>query len=206
LGVDAQASVTEIKRQYRILVFLHHPDKHNNTKESNQYFATINEAYHTLTNTAKRTAYDLKIIKNNHDFFHNYALEKDAKLFCDFLDNLTKTVNTVDSFDINKSELLNCLLFITQENKIHLIEEQNNQELCNRYFDNIEQLSIKLPYSYLKYLISNISWKNEKYKSNLLKLLKILKHKKELYYTGLLTPWVVLLISVLLCLLIYFVK
>jgi DnaJ-class molecular chaperone len=57
LGVDEKASDDEIKKAYRKLSMLHHPDKNGNTDESKQKFQELNNAYETLSDANKRRTY-----------------------------------------------------------------------------------------------------------------------------------------------------
>ena len=58
LGVEETASKEEIKKAYRTLSMKHHPDKNNNSIESNTMTKTINEAYETLGDEQKKAEYD----------------------------------------------------------------------------------------------------------------------------------------------------
>lgn len=58
LGVAETATQAEIKKTYRKLVTEHHPDKNAGSKESEDKFKEIAEAYETLGNETKRKAYD----------------------------------------------------------------------------------------------------------------------------------------------------
>jgi DnaJ-class molecular chaperone len=54
LGVNRNASQEELKKAYKKLVMEHHPDRGGD----HDHFAKINEAYETLKDPAKRSAYD----------------------------------------------------------------------------------------------------------------------------------------------------
>lgn len=56
LGVSHAASSTEIKRAYRRLARLHHPDL--NTQAQDAQIKRLNEAYEILSDSHKRAAYD----------------------------------------------------------------------------------------------------------------------------------------------------
>lgn len=60
LGVQQNSSVDEIKKAYRKLSFIHHPDK-NNSPESTQMFQKLAEAYSILSDPAKRQHYDMEL-------------------------------------------------------------------------------------------------------------------------------------------------
>ncbi|OGN88060.1 MAG: molecular chaperone DnaJ [Chloroflexi bacterium RBG_13_46_14] len=57
LGIDRNASDSEIKTAYRKLAFQYHPDR-NHEAGSEDKFKEINEAYEVLSNPEKRDAYD----------------------------------------------------------------------------------------------------------------------------------------------------
>jgi DnaJ-class molecular chaperone len=67
LEVDDNASPEEIKKSYRRLSMLHHPDKNKNNVESTEKFQKISEAYETLSDSEKRKEYDLT---RNNPFFN----------------------------------------------------------------------------------------------------------------------------------------
>jgi curved DNA-binding protein CbpA len=60
LNVDFEASETEIKKQFRKLASIHHPDKNGGSKKSEETFKLIINAYETLSDSQKRTIYDIK--------------------------------------------------------------------------------------------------------------------------------------------------
>lgn len=63
LEVPETASSDDIKKSYRQLSLKFHPDRNNNSAESNAKFQKISEAYETLGDLEKRKAYDMS--KNN---------------------------------------------------------------------------------------------------------------------------------------------
>jgi curved DNA-binding protein CbpA len=56
LGVAANASAAEIKKAYRRLARMYHPDL--NTQTRDEQIKRLNEAYEILSNVRKRAAYD----------------------------------------------------------------------------------------------------------------------------------------------------
>ena len=59
LGIEEKANEDEIKKAYRKLSMIHHPDKNGNTDESKQKFQELNNAYATLSDANKRRTYDM---------------------------------------------------------------------------------------------------------------------------------------------------
>ena len=64
LGVAECATESEIKSAYRKLAKQYHPDTHPGNMECEKKFREINEAYDTLSDSAKRKQYDEEHIGN----------------------------------------------------------------------------------------------------------------------------------------------
>jgi curved DNA-binding protein len=58
LGVDRNASESEIKKAYRKLAMKYHPDRTNGDKSAEEMFKKISEAYAVLSDKEKRKQYD----------------------------------------------------------------------------------------------------------------------------------------------------
>lgn len=58
LGVERNASDDDIKQAYRRLAMKHHPDKNGGSKEAEEAFKAVTEAYDVLKDPQKRAAYD----------------------------------------------------------------------------------------------------------------------------------------------------
>lgn len=58
LGVQPTATELEIKKAYRKLAIIHHPDKNPNDPTAHEKFQNIGEAYQVLSDTDLRKAYD----------------------------------------------------------------------------------------------------------------------------------------------------
>jgi len=65
LEVNRDASFEEIKKAYRRLSMIHHPDKNGNCEESTMKFKQLANAYETLSDEDKRTMYDMGIRNGN---------------------------------------------------------------------------------------------------------------------------------------------
>ena len=57
IGVSKSASADEIKSQYRKLALKFHPDR-NKSKDAQEHFKEISEAYAVLSDSGKRQLYD----------------------------------------------------------------------------------------------------------------------------------------------------
>ena len=58
LGLDEKCAPEDIKKAYRKLSFMHHPDKNGNSQESTEKFQKISEAFSVLSDPNERVKYD----------------------------------------------------------------------------------------------------------------------------------------------------
>jgi DnaJ-class molecular chaperone len=58
LGLDEKCAPEDIKKAYRKLSFMHHPDKNGNSQESTEKFQKISEAFSILSDPNERVKYD----------------------------------------------------------------------------------------------------------------------------------------------------
>src|SRR6056297_356081 len=72
LGVSKNASQDEIKKAYRKLAQKYHPDHSDGSKESEERFKEISEAYAVLSDEEKRKQYDTY---GSEDFQQRYSQE-----------------------------------------------------------------------------------------------------------------------------------
>lgn len=61
LGVPRSADLTEIRAAYKKLAFQYHPDLNPGDKLAEERFKLINEAYHTLSDSVKKSRYDARL-------------------------------------------------------------------------------------------------------------------------------------------------
>ena len=96
LGVKKNSSTDEIKKKYRALALLYHPDKHNDPKKT-EYFKKISEAYEILSDPFSRKDYDLNTYLQNESVYgsrdYSYEFtEDDYKLLQIYYDKCTESV------------------------------------------------------------------------------------------------------------------
>jgi len=83
LNVDKYSSSDDIKKSYRKLALLYHPDKNLDDVQSEEKFKEISEAYDVLSNPIKKQEYDYKygytmnietILNNFDNDIYNFAI------------------------------------------------------------------------------------------------------------------------------------
>ena len=64
LGVNKNASSSEIKKAYRTLAIKYHPDRNLGNKAAEEKFKDINQAYEVLSDQTRRVQYDQSLNRN----------------------------------------------------------------------------------------------------------------------------------------------
>ena len=73
LGVNKNATSSEIKKAYRELAKKYHPDKNKGNIEAEEKFKEIQEAYDTLGDEKKRKEYDNPMFSENYGNFDDFG-------------------------------------------------------------------------------------------------------------------------------------
>jgi DnaJ-class molecular chaperone len=95
LGVNQQASLEEIKKQYRLLAKKYHPDR-NKSADASDMFKKISTAYETLKDPQKREEYNQSLMYQsvytgrNQDHTDNQWFSSDLDNLFDFIFKKTK--------------------------------------------------------------------------------------------------------------------
>lgn len=109
LGVPRNATIKDIKSSYRKLVMKYHPDV-SRTKDTEEMFKLINEAYTVLSNPTLREKYDKKLQETqllNYDLSPIVrAADKIRKSIKVFVDSIQRVFEEI-SRDKNLSKLTN---------------------------------------------------------------------------------------------------
>lgn len=103
LELQRNASQDDIKKSYRRLAKIYHPDKTNGDKIKEQKFKEISDAYNILSDKQKKEEYDIKINQKNnqHD---EYTVNKD---YFDIFNNINKIYNITSTRKIGNNITIN---------------------------------------------------------------------------------------------------
>jgi curved DNA-binding protein CbpA len=101
LGVSRNAAMEEIKKSYKKLVLIYHPDV-NPQPDSHEHFKEISKAYQTLSNPELRKLYDEEI-NQFHDFsfirIFKYSYKKFSEKTGDFLNKVRSRLDKLTGKD-----------------------------------------------------------------------------------------------------------
>jgi hypothetical protein len=141
-----------LKKRYRKLALKYHPDKNNNTEESNEHFKKINEAYNYLLRELPDIILEEELIYDSQSIYLN-VLKNFIKTVMDgnYSDLISKIINdilnkgkqvTVKIFeDLDKDTALNIYIFLSRYKSVLYFSEdllENVKQMVIQKYDNVE--------------------------------------------------------------------
>jgi len=164
LQINKNATRNEIKKAYKKLILIYHPDKNHNVNSSNK-FMEIKMAYDILMDPHKKNEYDVMSSHQQielYDFFKEYVFSSHPiyeQLIFKFYDNEQDLKNDINSFNIKniynkfKSQSLNTNqdqdiilpIYDYNENdeKLHIPKQYTiNIDLIDRYLNKFYKMYV----------------------------------------------------------------
>lgn len=150
-----ELTLQHLKTRYRKMALKYHPDKNGNTKESNEHFRKINEAYNYLRSEFKH--FDPEIDKDDEeeeqDSIYLNVLKNFIKSVMDgnYIDIITKIVNDILTKgkhislkifeDLDKDAAMSIYIFLSRYKSILYISDDlldNVKQMVIQKYDNVE--------------------------------------------------------------------
>jgi len=206
LEVTPLATALQIKKSFRQLALRHHPDKNPGNAYAEAKFREIQEAYEVLSNTGRREEYNYKrwYSRSIKQDFKQEPLTADAVLAsCERLSSYMRTVNILqvdyDGLSYHIRQLLN-------DKNIALVNQSTGKNLAAKVIEQILPCAAPLPYKYIAPIVSLLLRVAD---NNALLVTQIAafaaQHKQKSKWQKYRVP-IVLAVTVLICILIYFVS
>ena len=154
-------SKEELKKKYYKLALLYHPDKHQNSIESNEKFKQITEAYELLKREIEDESEIEENISMNYSSFLNLFLNNNTFLssIINYLLNDYENI-TIQLFEgINKNVALEVYNFILKNKEILHISNDLVEKLKNIIIDKYKDVNIYILKPSLDELINDRIYK-----------------------------------------------
>src|SRR5450432_316064 len=164
LKVQPTATSLQIKKSFRQLALLYHPDKNPGNAIAEATFREIQEAYETLINPEKREEYNYKRWYSrsiNEQFIHEPLSAALVLKECTRLNEYMQTVNVLrvdfDGLSYHIRQLLS-------DTNINILQQSNDESINADIIEKTLQSASVLPFGYIQpitNLLMKITGNNE---------------------------------------------
>ena len=202
LGIIPAAPAAEIKKAYRLLAVKYHPDKNPDNVYAEAQFKEVQEAYAILSNPTKRVKYDEERWLSG---MGNRMRDKQAITPAWILhecEKLSTHISAIDTHRMSHASLRDYVLMILSDAHIGVLLSANDQVLNDRIVSEILKATRSLDEEYLDDIaapLNNIA-SAERKQALLREITECKKRARQQRYL----PYVVILLTAFLCLLMYF--
>lgn len=136
LRVPPRATELELKKAYRKLAFIYHPDRHSEGEQYLSYFLKLQEAYDILSDREARRKYDEQYIYHFGSLSTHYITNSESIL--KELQHLYHLASDIEHGGYPKSMVIDYFRYMIQEPHPSILNDQLEEK------EDWEQLSIYL--------------------------------------------------------------
>ena len=206
LRIPYNANEKEIKKSYRQLAMKFHPDKNEGNPLADDHFKELQEAYAILSNPGRRSAY-------NQQRWYHYSNRKQYDIPPVTADSilhkckaLKRYITTLNSHYINRQALNNYILDCLSPSNLQQLISGHDKLANENIITELLKSTHHLPYKNVQKicaLLTSLACDDNRVIKN---INNYLKEKKYLNYRHKFMPLIVLIISLLICIFIYYLS
>ncbi len=207
LQLPPSASPPEIKKAYRQLAQEFHPDKHNNDPYKAVQFAQIKEAYETLSNPVKKNYY-LQQRWYNQSIGRKFSAHEPVTppVILKQCLELNKYVASLDKHRMDKEGLADYICDILSDSTIKQLKTFNEPDINKTIIISLLNTMEPLRLSQAKKVsiqLFQLAGENNESENLIMAAMKYYHSKEKIRKYQ---PLVIILITIIICLLMYFVS
>lgn len=146
LGITPSASLADIKKSFRRLALLYHPDKNFGSNLHEAKFKEIKEAYEVLSNARQRQEYNSRRHDRSQTEKKKTYRQPDPRNILDQAIVFRKKITVLDPERMNKRALYHHLQHLLAIQNILILKHNNDHEINKRFIDEIIICSRFLPF------------------------------------------------------------
>lgn len=202
LGITAAANTQEVKKAFRKLALLYHPDKNPGQSLAAEQFAGIQEAYRVLSNPTLRARYQYAR-HLLHPQTQNKPLAATAEDVWEMSKKLQSEIRLQDPFRINRDLLFFQLMDLLSDHNLMLLQQKNDPVLITGFFRSATGASRNLTFAQAKNLSERLEFLTNQNPNVAAELTQFMNERKRAHYWSRYKTVIALVITLLFCLALY---
>jgi molecular chaperone DnaJ len=156
LELSPSASLDDVKKAYRRLAQLYHPDKSGDDPYAHAQFTEIKEAYETLTNPSKKDLYlQQRWYAQSAGRRRTGTVVTPASILKQLLE-LNRYVSRLDIHRMDKEGLFQYISEILADSSIHKLNMFREEDVNREIFNSALQTAQLLPWEHASQLIARL--------------------------------------------------
>lgn len=202
LGVPPSATQQELKKAYRALAVKYHPDKKPENSLAEAFFKEIQEAYATLSVLHKRAKYDDERWLSGMGGKTQQQAVTPAWLL-NVSQQLNISLAAMDTYRMSQSALQSYILLILTDAHLGILQQENDAFLNRAIITEILKATEKLESKYLPDILHRLLILAKDDNDTMLAIYNYEETRQKKTRSELWRPYIILLITLLLCLFMY---
>ncbi len=202
LNISASATTDEVKKAFRKLAFIYHPDKNPDTRLSIEKFAEIQEAYQILGDRKKRAEYNYSRYFQAANIAKAPLAESPEEILRSSIELRNKLAG-MDPFRIDRDQLFYEISYLLSGHHMNILTNSPFSDTHTKIIQNIKESMEPLSFDYIKELIEKLQKIHQGDPFSEKELSHFLLHARIQHYWNRYQFLMALVTAILICLFIY---
>jgi len=202
LKVPFNATESDIRKAFRKLALIYHPDKNNGDLQAEEKFKEIQEAYFILSDEERREEYHLKSrypLRNNRE----KARPITPATILERCKKLDQHVANLDMFRMSQEVLYQQIMHILSTDNLEFLLREGNETINKKIIATLMHCGNILDHEYIENINAKLSILAGSDNETLQLLFHLTKKKKRASYWDRYNGLIILIVTILICLFIW---
>lgn len=202
LHVAPSASTEEIKKAFRKLAQIHHPDKNKGAVSSAERFEDIYEAYLVLKDRKKRTEYHYKTYQQRSGDSLKPLPETPEDLI-QLASGLSNKIAHADPFRIDTDLIYFEIKELLSDYNLHILQNKRNEALIRQFISQVLQCMHPVNFEYIKELSARLQILSANQPETKKEISDFIKNTRREYLWNRYKAYIALVVTMIICLYIF---
>ncbi len=156
LNIDYTATGEDIRRAYRKLAFIFHPDKNDGDAIAEERFKEIQEAYFILSDAERRETYHLK---SQYPLINRRNPPKPVTAYTilNQCQKLNDKIAEMDIFRMSQQALFEQIMLLVTDKNISIVQQAGDENMTRQITNELLQSSTPLAFSYVEQINTRLA-------------------------------------------------